>query len=109
MSFISLTEAREMVARYQQHRGAMLKEGYSTDVLPLNITIPKSEIDQLLNQSGASSCRIYFGMQRGDLIDVILVATDASGKDIVPAEDYLILDRGARCPHACPEESSLNP
>jgi hypothetical protein len=109
MSFITLTEAQDMIALYQDTRSGLLASGYSTDVLPLSITFSKEDVDNLLSQQGTDKLRIYFGMQDTDnLIDVILVAVDANDDDIVPSTNYRLLDRGARCPSNCPPASVLN-
>ena len=108
MSLITLSEAQAMVAQYHLQRSQILKEEHSTDILPLSITFPKSEILDLLNQDGAESCRIYFGMTGDEnLISLILVAADADGRDIALADENLIIDKGQRCPVNCPEISAL--
>jgi hypothetical protein len=108
MSFITLQEAQDMVSRYQTLRPDIINPDLSTDVLPLNITFSKTEVLHLLAQDDAAQLRIYFGVQgEDDLIDLVLVAADANGDDIIPTEDYLLLDQGTRCPVNCPSSSVL--
>lgn len=98
-----------MIGDYQLERPNMLKEGYSTDVLPISITLSKSEIEDLLNQQDATSLRIYFAMQSANnLIDAVLVATDTNGSDIIPDNNPLIINHGTRCPTICPNTSIMD-
>lgn len=98
-----------MIGDYQQERPNMLKQGYSTDVLPLSITLSKSEVQDLLNQQGAASLRIYFAMQASNsLVDTVLVAADTNGTDILPETDPLIINHGQRCPDNCPGTSIMD-
>jgi hypothetical protein len=109
MSFITLQEAQDMVSGYQSLRPDIINSNLSVDVLPLNITFSKEEVLTLLEQQDADKLRIYFGVQgEENLIDLVLVAADANGDDIIPEEDYLLLDRGARCPYDCPSTSAIN-
>lgn len=110
MSQITLSEAQEMIASYQDIRTDMLKSAYSSDVLPICITFTKAEIMDLLAQDGAHYLRVYYGVDgEQNLIENILVAADQNGEDIIPEEEYILIDKGIRCPTNCPPSSPLTP
>lgn len=99
MSFISKEEAREMISKYQELRPDLLKEEFPVNILPISLTVPKEEVIKMLDQEGAVSLKIYFGMTgEGNLIDTVLFAADDENNDIAPDTDYLIIDKSTRVP-----------
>ena len=106
---ISLQQAIDMTTRYRANRPANL---------PLCETFELGAVQQLLAITGCQYLRIYYGMKDNAEVDAILVAADADGADILPAEnatasalttdDPTLLEDGYRCPQNCPPPSSLN-
>lgn len=109
MSNISKETARAMISHYKELRSRILNPEYSTDILPICITIPKSEIEDMLAQSSATKLRVYLGAdEASNEITTILVAADANDEDII-GSDPIIVDTGRRCPPDCPPASEINP
>jgi hypothetical protein len=105
---ISLSEAVDMTTLYRANR---------PENFPICETFEKASIQSLLNQSGAVSFRIYYGMKTDMSVHAVLVAADSSGNDILPTSASLltdgdgdgeILEDSVRCPVNCPPESPLN-
>ena len=109
MSYITMEKAKDMIARYKEQREGMLQDTYDSSTLPLNITFPRAEFDELLAQQSCEQVRIFLGMDNNDLIHPIIVAVDGQGEDILPNQDYIIIDNGTRCPSICPPPSTINP
>lgn len=97
-----------MTALYRSEKNDILNPAYSDrDILCLSESFDSSGFVALLAQPGAQGLRFYYGMNENLQIHIIAVATDASGKDIIPAvtgEDDMsgILEYGIRCPPTCP-------
>lgn len=105
---ISLQTAIEMTTRYRASRPANF---------PVCETFEIAAIQKLLATAGCVSIRIYFGMKENGDANVILVAVNAAGEDILPAgaaegsvtdEDAVVLEDGYRCPDDCPPPSPLS-
>lgn len=105
---ISLQQAIDMTSQYRQKR---------PPDFPICETFEKDAINTLLSVAGCAFLRIYYGMKADGLVDAILVAADASGKDLLPAaspsaavttDEPVILEDGYRCPDDCPVASALN-
>jgi len=111
MSLITLQEGKTMIAKYKNLRPSILNSGISVDVLPLSITLTKDDIDRLFRQQDVGFLRVYLGMQDddGNLIDIVLVAADSNGDDILPQGEEIIINHGKRCPSICPAPSTINP
>ncbi len=105
---ISLEQAVDMTTLYRANR---------PENFPICETFDKASVESLLNQTGASSFRIYYGMKTDMSVHAILVAADSGGNDILPSsstsltegdDDGEILEDSVRCPVNCPPESPLN-
>jgi hypothetical protein len=106
---ISLQQAIDMTTRFRANRPANF---------PVCETFELSAVQQLLAANGCTYLRIYLGMKENNEVDVILVAADADGADILPAADATssalttgdptLLEDGYRCPPNCPKLSPLN-
>ncbi|AHF18113.1 hypothetical protein [Niabella soli] len=111
---IPLTEAAAMTYRYRQNMETILAPDFQNkDLLPLSETFDRAAIDALLAQPGCAALRIYYGMDTELKLHAVLVGSDASNKDILPAaagtlDDGEVVDAGIRCPPQCPDPSPLN-
>jgi len=102
MASISLSDAKAMAQRYGNNRATVLKTQYDISILPLCETFTKSEIHNLISQTGCVSFRIYLGMSDDFKLHAILVAVDNQGADILPSGSELLVEDGQRCPPNCP-------
>lgn len=105
--FISLTEAHKMIKTYKDTKPLILREGQSSDVLPLCETFTADHVRSLLEQTGCGGLRVYFGMDDSKNVKLVLVGVDDNDKDICEGTNAF-LDKGARCPSNCPPDSPLN-
>ncbi|GAA4419467.1 hypothetical protein GCM10023187_53820 [Nibrella viscosa] len=94
--FIPVAEAKELTARYRaEHPDAVRAELFSAELL-----------QQLLSRGTA--IRIYYGQQDTNP-QLLLVAVDAEGRDILPTSDTDgVLAFGQPCPTICDPTSALN-
>ena len=119
-AFIPVTEASVMTARYRQHRESILQESLQGhDLLPICETFDKSQVETLLQKSGCTQLRCYYGMDEDLTVHLVLVAAGSGDEDILPPttenvtqtseedEDFTV-DRANRCPDYCPPASPLN-
>lgn len=91
---ISLQEAAGLTANYRAaHAGQVLASFYGKD-----------HIQALLNQTGAMGIRIYYGIDNQGEKQMVLVAADANGNDILG----LTLEQGYPCPKYCSSLNELN-
>lgn len=103
---ISLQEAVDMTTRYRQNQPSNFPQYESFDV---------EAVRALIASDQCAFLRIYFGMKENNQVDLILVAADAQGQDLLPSstestedgDDNLILEDGFRCPQFCPSNSVL--
>ncbi|XVJ66821.1 MAG: hypothetical protein HEQ40_11905 [Lacibacter sp.] len=116
--FISLQEAIEMTQLYRTERDAILKPEYQDqNILAKSESFDRASFEVLLNKEGCAGIRIYYGMSADLKVHAIIVAIDANGNDLLPAQAGTllteagedILERGIRCPDLCPGVSPLNP
>lgn len=104
---ISLEEAIDLTTRYQANRPSNF---------PICETFDIDAVNALLAVSGCKFLRVYYGMKENLDVDVLLVAADENGQDILPSAgtaalsdgDPIILEDGIRCPPDCPPSSALN-
>jgi hypothetical protein len=104
---ISLQTAIDMTKRYRANRHANY---------PVCETFEIAAVTKLIATEGCASLRVYYGMKENTNVDVLLVAVNAAGEDILPpstlvavsTEDAIILEDGYRCPDVCPTDSPLN-
>jgi len=96
-----------MTRRYREHQLPNYPRSESFGI---------DDVKRLLSVAGASALRIYYGLNENGEFCSILVAADASGNNILPAQadklagkpgDPVILDDGIRCPPICPKGGSL--
>ena len=108
--FISLAAAKQMAARYAEHRETILTPPMQNkDILPLSERFERADIDSVLAQEGCAGLRIYYGMDEDLQVHAILIGVDENGEDILPEdetteEDSDVLERGFRCPPYCPDK-----
>ncbi len=112
---ISLATAIDMTTLYRANREAILATTYQgMDILPLSETFNRDSIDALLSFTGCAGIRIYYGMDENKQVHVLLVGVNISNEDLLPAvneteeDEPEIIERGQRCPPACPPDSPLN-
>lgn len=115
--FISLDTAVAMTARFRANRNNVLKPEYhNSDIVANCETFSKSAVETLLQQTGCTGFRIYYGMDEDLKIHAILVGVNSNDADILPLQgglvaedpDGTILEEGQRCPPYCPPTSPLN-
>lgn len=110
---ISLAAAADLTHRLQNNRSSIFQTGFE-QALSNAETFNKEDVLNLLAVNGASALRIYYGLDTANVIHAVLVAADANGEDILPANNMaatadpaLILEEGVRCPPSCPADSPL--
>ena len=114
--FISLQTGIDMTTLYRQQKENILATGYQNEnILPLSETFERAAIDAILEQTGCTALRIYYGMDENYLVHAILVGVNESNEDILPSTNNNLLDgediiaeQSIRCPVDCPEPSPLN-
>ncbi|WP_018629983.1 hypothetical protein [Niabella aurantiaca] len=119
---ITLAEATAMINRYATNRETILAPTHQNqDILAISETLPRQAIESLLQVTGCSQMRIYYGMDEGLKVHAILVAVDAAGKNLLPPataylngseDDGVIIERAIRCPPLCPDDADnpfMNP
>ena len=107
---ISLAEAIDLTTRWRGNmpKGAIKGARYD-----------RIAFDKLLAAPGCAGIRIYFGMKADTSWNLVLVATDASGNDLLPTgnargapadgdDDPPIEEQGNICPPLCDDGSPLN-
>ena len=109
-----------MTSLYRANREAILATSYKgLEIMPLSETFNKDAIAALLDLPGCAGIRIYYGMDEQKKVHAILVGVTAANEDMLPAsssglieepetDEPDILERGQRCPPACPPDSPLN-
>lgn len=108
MPNITLEHAKQMLKLYSDNKALILKAGYNIDILAFNETFDRSEIEDILNQDGCVSFRIYYGMANDLNIHAILVGVDADGNDILSADPPVIKEESTRCPPICKQDAGLS-
>lgn len=91
---ITLEEAASMTGNYQYQNPGDIKASF----------YGKEQILALLNQTGAMGIRVYYGLDKDDVKQLVLVAADSNENDILG----LTLERGKPCPPNCSSVNSLN-
>jgi hypothetical protein len=87
---ITLQEAQEMTYAYQdaiQFQGQTISSAIDLDA-----------ITQLINQSGCTGIRIYFGLTSSNKLAPVIVGYDENDLDMA---NGIILNRGKYCPINC--------
>lgn len=93
-TFISLDEAVSWTANHRiSSPGGVKAQFYGKD-----------KVAQILQQEGCTGLRIYYAIDNTDTPVLVLIGTDANGKDI---ESKMILERGLSCPPNCGINSPL--
>ncbi len=111
MSYISITQARQMISLFKELKPGLLSPGYPQSTLPNCETFSKSELEHIFEVTGCQQFRVYSGMDENNQVRSIIVGVNDDGVDIVPedGEDNLILISDERCPDICPPNSPINP
>lgn len=104
-----------MTTLYRVNREVILSTTYQgLEILPLSETFNRDSIEALLKITGCAGIRIYYGMNENKQVHAILVGVNSSNEDQLPTgaaaigEEPEIIERGQRCPPACPPDSPLN-
>ena len=106
---ITLAEAEEMTKDYRAQKENILDSSYrGKNILPICETFDRDAFDDILSQNGCKKVRIYFGMDNTELVKMIVVGVNAQNQDMLPANNPVIMEFGARCPTQCPPSSALN-
>ncbi len=92
---ISLAAASKLTSNYRRQSGANPRLGgcYPTDVFT-----------DLLNQSGCTGIRYYYGLDAEGKQQLVLVGIDENGNDML----NLIMDLSSPCPENCGNANTLN-
>lgn len=113
--FISLQQAIDMTSRYRSNRESILAANYQNqNILALNETFNKPDLETILAINGCAGLRCYYGMDESLKVHAIFVAVNSQGEDILPSglsaldEETDIVEEGQRCPDICPPASPLN-
>lgn len=107
--YISLSTAEDMTEKYRLNREDILKTQFQNqNILPLSETFDRSAFETLLDKTGCTGLRIYYGMDNDSKIHAIIVAVDENNEDILTESSDDIVDNGNRCPDLCPPSSPLN-
>lgn len=113
-SFISLDEAKIMIARYRAEKENILApDCKGKDILSICETFNRAEFDYILAQEGCAGLRFYFGMTEELKVKLIAVGVTGDNKDILPSssvpatgdERTGIVEFGRPCPDYCPDTS----
>lgn len=111
---IPLEVAEVMTARYRANLDTILATEYqNSGILCYSETFNLTDINALVQQTGAAGIRVYYGMREDLSVHAILVAVDQDGKDIVRMgppgngeDDGEIVEDAQRCPPTCTMPSS---
>lgn len=93
--------------------------------LPDAVYFDQTAINAVMSVRGAVGMRIYLGVTEKKALNLMLVAVDAGGNDILPDEgteprsirsatksagddDPIIVNHGSMCPPTCSDENYLN-
>lgn len=93
--------------------------------LPKAVYFDQTAINAVMSVRGAVGVRIYLGVTEKKALNLMLVAVDAKGNDILPDEgteprsirsaaksagddDPIIVNHGSTCPTDCGEDNYLN-
>lgn len=113
--FITLQQGIDMTKLYRQQKENILSYK-DKNILPLNETFDRAALDTLLQKTGCTAIRIYYGMNEDLSVHAILVAVNENNEDILPPSqatttdgaDDSLAEQGIRCPPDCPPTSPLN-
>jgi hypothetical protein len=98
-TMITLTEGAALTAAYRSANPSGTKGHF----------FGKNKISALLVQTGTKGLRIYYGIDSATgKQELVVVATDANGDDILASSGPLVLDRSVACPPNCGTSNSLN-
>lgn len=105
---ISLQEAINLTTNYRANRPVNFPQYETFDI---------DAVKKLISNEQCKFLRIYFGMKSDNEVDLILVAADEQGQDLLPADNQnspgvtsgnnILLEDGFRCPQFCPSGSVL--
>lgn len=112
---ISLQKAKEMTARYNSNKNAVIKKEYEGKIFMDCETFNREAFDAVLAQEGCVGVRIYFSMNEDLSIRTIIVGVNGDNQDILPPETAaettddtaVIVEDGKVCPPDCPTPPSL--
>lgn len=119
--FISLDEAVAMTTRYRENRDNILNPEFAgTEYLPYAESFDRSQFETFFARPECIGVRMYYGMDEGSKVHLVIVGIDDRGSDILPrgqskdnaveGEENFIIQTGQRCPPTCDEDGSpLNP
>ena len=92
---ITLQQAVQMTTRAREQK-----------LLPINAWhFDRAVIDEILAAPNVAGIRIYLGVNDDNAPNVVVVATNAAGADLVASP---IAEKGRPCPPYCDDESPLN-
>lgn len=101
---IPLSTAVAMTRRY---RASVTPGSFRAGLFPSKV------FEDLLAQKGCAAIRIYLGCHEDNALNLVMVAVDAEGRDIVPIGDGLyeegeVIQDGVCCPPFCDKGSPLD-
>lgn len=109
MSLVNLTTGKDLLDLYKETRANMLAPGFSVDILTLNETFTRVDLEEIIKQPGCESVRLFLGMDVDLNIRLVITGVDAAGRDILPAGNEIIAVADSKCPTDCPPASPINP
>lgn len=71
---------------------------------PKAMRFTRAALDRILKQDGCKGVRIYYAMKADGAWTLVLVGTDAKGRDLVNGE---VAEEASPCPPDCDERSPL--
>jgi hypothetical protein len=99
--FISLQEAKSLTERYRNQKDAITAEGYK-ESLSISESFDAEAIRAILNQTGCTGFRAYFGLNEENKVCLIFVGVNADNEDIINSnENSVIVEKGKLCPPNC--------
>ncbi len=93
---ISLADAAEMTKNYRQSvaSGTIIAHAFG-----------KNAIQAILNQTGATGIRIYYGLDDNGVKQLVVTGVNSSGNDMY---EGLLAERSLYCPDDCSAANPLN-
>src|SRR5438046_166391 len=111
-NFISLEEAKKMIALYRNEKDKLQNGDYKgRQILPFSETFDGSQFPTLLDKPGIVGLRMYYGMKDDLTIHLIIVGVDKNNDDVINRnqnttksldDNDMILEEGLTCPPICP-------
>jgi hypothetical protein len=97
---VSLAEAKQYIQNYQKSQ--QLHKPKKSSIK--GVAFAKGAVEKILSQPGCAHLRIYYGVNKERIQNLVLVGVDTAGKDMT---NLCMLERGTLCPPFCDMQSLL--